>query len=171
MTPRLVRLALAVVLAVALAACSSSGSTSSAPKSHAKAEVAQSSATTLAGAATAVCKLFDVNGVDAFFKATTAVQYSDVRKCLRKSSGKAFVTISLWKDQNRDMFNSYKKARTDAQTIPELGDAANYSEQQQSVQVLKGDTVVTVELDGASGNASAARQFLVEQAKYATARV
>ena len=170
MTQRLARLALAAAMAVVLAACSD-GSKSSTSKPHVKADAVQSTATTVPGAAAAICKMFDVKGVDAFFKSTSKVQYSDVRTCVLRSSDKAAVTISLWKDQTRDTYDQYKDARIDSEPVAKVGDAADYSEQDEVVQFLKGNKVVTVELDGDTADASAVKPFLIEQAKYAAGRV
>jgi hypothetical protein len=168
MTRRFARLAPAVLIAVVLAACSS-GSKWSTSKSHVKADAARSTATTVPGAA--ICKMFDVKGVNAFFNATSKVQYSDVHKCVLRSSDKAAVTISLWKDQTRDMYDQYKDARIDSEPVAKVGDAADYSEQDEVVQFLKGNKVVTVELDGDKADASAVKPFLIEQARYAAGRV
>jgi len=170
MTPRCARLALAALITVTIAACSS-GSKSSAPKPHVKADAAQSTATTVPGAAAAICKMFDVKGVDAFFKSTSKVQYSDVRKCVLRSSDKATVTISIWKDQTRDMYDQYKEARIDSEPVAKVGEDADYSKQDEVVQFLKGSNLVTVELDGDKADASAVKPFLIEQAKYAAGRV
>jgi hypothetical protein len=164
-------LALAAIIA---AGCSSGGSKSSAQdRIHASAASkndAQPNAADVARLSAQVCGLYDTAAVNAFFKSKSQESYSDTTKCIRKA-GDNQMTVSLWRDQNRDMYTKYVAARSDAQTVAGVGDGADYSADRQALQFLKGDVVVTVSVTGNNLNSNALQSFLVSQAKYAASKV
>jgi hypothetical protein len=159
----------ALTVVVLLAGCSGGGgSGKSSPRVHA--ETGSPSGTLAPTRTFEPCTLLDTARADAFLRGKSREQFADARKCVR-AAGKARLTLAVWQDQSRALYEKYRESRTDAQTVAGIGDAADYSARDNALQFLKGDLVITVQLENGAPPSAAIEPFLVAQAKYAATKV
>ena len=164
---------LLALVAFTATACSSGGGSSKSAGDRIHASAGGGSTrdqAELARQAAEVCKLFDTGEVNALLKTDAKTSYSDPSKCIR-AAGDKNVIVSLWRDQDADMYKKYVAKRPDAKKLTGLGQGADYSAKLHAVQFVKGNVVVTVSARGNDFNAKDLKSFLLAQAKYAATKV